>query len=389
MNARGTLTLWGLAVGALLARGPLARAQAAETDDDNDAADDSADTDAPETVPVAPAKGGIPRTHVIRAGETLSTLSQQYLRDRMAWPQLWALNPDITNPNRVYPGQVVRLGGPAPKEAKVAVAAPEPAVDVARAHPVAARPLVARRGMIMRPAALAQPAAPHLRQLGFIDEGTLKATGTVKGSQEEKIMLATGDQAYVQFPPGQVPKPGARYSVYQVDTAHPLREAGSTTVIGYQVHVSGEVVIEDSSSDSGVATGRLVNLAEPVERGYRVGPLLPQLRQIAPKKNEASLTARVIAAVDPGTMISSERFVVLNRGRRHGVEAGNRFLVQRQSEGLKRMMEGWDTTDPNFPPHTVAEILAVDVQDETTIGWVSRGDRELRVGDVADLQLGY
>jgi len=389
VTAPRTLTSLGLAVAMLLARGPLARAEPAEPDDDNGAADDSADADAgaPDPVPVAPAKTGIPRTHVIRAGETLSTLSQQYLRDRMAWPQLWALNPEITDPNRVYPGQVVRLGGPAPKEAKVAAASPEPAVDEARARAAAARPPVAGRGMVRL--APPHPAAPHLRQLGFVDEGALKASGTIYGSMEEKIMLATGDQAYVQFPSGQMPKSATHYSVYQVDAGHPVREPGSTTVLGYLVHVCGEAVIEDATSDSQVATARLINLAEPVERGYRVGPMLPEIRQIAPKKNEASLTARVIAAMAPGSLISSETFVVLNRGRRHGVEAGNRFLVLRQGDGLKRTLEGWDTTDPRFPPRTIAEILAVDVQDETTVGWIARGDRELRIGDVADLQRGY
>jgi len=385
VNAPRALRLSGLAVAAFLLRGPLVRAQPAEADD-NDAADDSADTDAPEPVPVAPPKAGGPHTHVIRAGETLSTLSQQYLHDRMAWPQLWALNPEIPNPNRVYPGQRVRIGGPAPKEAKVAVAAPEPAVEAA--HPAPARP-VAPHGM-MRPAP-SHPVEPHLRQLGFVDEGAFKAAGTIYGSMEEKIMLATGDQAYVRFPAGQMPKPAARYSVYQVDGGHPVYEPGSKTVLGYLVHVCGQAVIEDAPSDSEneVATARLVNLAEPVERGYRVGPLLPEIRQIAPKKNEASLTARVVAAMAPGSLISSETFVVLNRGRRHGVEAGNRFLVLRQGDGLKRMLESWDTTDPRFPPHTIAEILAVDVQDETTVGWIARGERELRVGDVADLQQGY
>jgi hypothetical protein len=82
-------------------------------------------------------------------------------------------------------------------------------------------------------------------------------------------------------------------------------------------------------------------------------------------------------------------FVIVDRGRRQGVEIGNRFLVLRQGDGLKRVLESWDTTDPRFPPYAVAEIVAVDVGSETTVGWISRGSRELRVGDVADLRRGY
>lgn len=376
-----TLALSCLALGGVLARGPLAHAQPTEGNDDSAATDDTTD-DPLETVPPAPMKSG-PRTYTIRPGDSLSILSQRFTGDPMGWPKLWALNPDIPNPHWIRPGQVIRVGGPPAKEEKITPVPEAAAEPVRRAPP---RPLVALRGM-SRPSV--RPAPPRLRQLGFVDEGTLHAAGTVNGSPEEKIMLATGDQAYVQFPEGKTPKPTARYSVYQVDATHPVREPGSATVIGYLVRVAGEVVIEDAGSDRGISTGRLVNLAEPVERGYRVGPLLPDMRQVAPKKNEIDLSGRVIATMDPGSMISVGTFVIVNRGRRHGVEPGNRFLVQRQGDGLKRMLESADTVDPSFPPHTIAEILAIDVRDETTVGWVSRGERELRVGDVADLQRGY
>jgi len=327
-----------------------------------------------------------PPTHTVRRGDTLWDISQQYFRDPWRWPKIWALNPEITNPHWIFPGQSVRLRDAGGSAAMVKIAA---AGDVA---PVAEAPLGAVG--ISRPrAAGAVGGVPQLRQIGFVDEGALKSSGVINGSLEEKIMLATGDHAYVEFPDGApaAPKPGSpalRYSVYRVDTDNPIRSPGSNAVLGYLVHVYGEVVLEGAPERT-VANGRLVDLAEPVERGYRVGPLLPDMRQVAPKTNAVSLTGRVIAAMDPGSLISTQEFVVVNRGRRHGVEVGNRFLVQRQGDGLKRMLESWDTSDPRFPPHTIAEILAVDVRDETTVGWIARGERELRVGDVADLQRGY
>jgi hypothetical protein len=52
-------------------------------------------------------------------------------------------------------------------------------------------------------------------------------------------------------------------------------------------------------------------------------------------------------------------------------------------------MEDWDASDHRFPPHAVGEIIAVDVQSESSIGWISHATRELRVGDLADMQKGY
>lgn len=328
---------------------------------------------------------GAPNTHTVKRGDTLWDIARRYFRDPYHWPKIWALNPEVSNPHWIFPGQSLRLrdGRSAAVVAVAAEAAPTPArAPAATSEPssVALAPAP--------PSAAAMADAPELRQLGFVDEGDLKAAGTINGSLEEKILLGTGDHAYVEFPADKQPKGGARFTVYQVDTEHPIREPLSSTVLGYLVHIYGDVVI-DSLTDRPIANGRLVDLVAPVERGYRVGPHVRRLRAVRPKHNEADMTARIVASVEPNMLIANAMFVVLNRGSRHGVEPGNRFLVLRQGDGIKRVMEDWEGNDHRFPPHAVAEIVAVDVQNETTIGWISRGTRELHTGEVADLRRGY
>jgi len=87
-------------------------AQPEQSDDENSPADDA--PDASETVPAAPMKSG-PRTYTVRRGESLSILSQRFTGDPMGWPKLWALNPDIPNPNKIRPGQVIRVRGAGPR----------------------------------------------------------------------------------------------------------------------------------------------------------------------------------------------------------------------------------------------------------------------------------
>lgn len=334
---------------------------------------------------------GTALTYTIRSGDTLWNVSQSVMRDARGWPKLWALNPTISNPHWIYPGQVVRLRE---GEGEVEEEGEEAEGPAARANPAASVSLSAEPRPLVAPARSSARAmngrgdvAP-LRQLGFVDEGSLRAAGTVNGSLEEKIMLATGDQAYVEFPAGKPPRVGARLSVYDVDGEHPLRSPGSDTTLGHLVRVCGDIIIDEVSARN-VASGHLVSLAGPVERGYRVGPVIPQLRAVAPRPNRAQVTAQIVASVDPSSLIANQMFVILDRGRHQGVEAGNRFLVLRQGDGLKRFLESWDTSDPRFPAYAVAEIVAVDVGDQTTVGWISRGSRELHVGDVADLRRGY
>lgn len=323
-------------------------------------------------------------THTVRKGDTLWDISRTYFHDPWRWPKVWALNPEIANPHWIFPGQLVRLRDTTAAPTPVAAGTDAAGLPGGRPSP---ETLAAGPGL-PAPRPDLRGDSPELRQLGFVDEQSLKAAGVINGSLEEKMLLASGDHAYVEFPGNKPPKGGTRYSVYQVDTEHPLKEPRSDLVLGYLVHLYGEVVI-DSLTDRPIANARLEGLSEPVERGYRVGPVFHQLRSVKPRANLADMTARIVAAVEPNLLIANQMFVVLNRGRRHGVEIGNRFLVLRQGDGSKRLMEDWDANDHRFPPHAVAEIVAVDVQNETTVGWISRGTRELHKGDIADLRRGY
>jgi hypothetical protein len=221
-----------------------------------------------------------------------------------------------------------------------------------------------------------------------VDTQELAFAGVINGSREEKILLSTGDQAYIQFSKDKPAKPGQRFTIYQVDSEHPVKDPQSSAILGYLVRVFGDVTI-DSLSDRPMVSGTLGALVQPVERGYRVGPLFRQFKTIKPKPNATGTTARVVAAVQPNLLIAEGMFVVLNRGRKHGVELGNRLRIVRQGDGYRGVMEGWDSNDERFPPDAVAEVMAVDVREEISVAWVTGGSRSIRIGDTADMKKGY
>lgn len=67
--------------------------------------------------------------HAVEKGDTLWDLSGEYLNNPLQWPKIWKVNPEIANPHRIMPGQVVRIpiieGTPAVEPPANSVVAPE------------------------------------------------------------------------------------------------------------------------------------------------------------------------------------------------------------------------------------------------------------------------
>ena len=60
-------------------------------------------------VTVLPATAEEGQIYTVKKGDTLWDLSQRFIDDPYYWPNVWAHNPDITNPHLIFPGQKIRV----------------------------------------------------------------------------------------------------------------------------------------------------------------------------------------------------------------------------------------------------------------------------------------
>jgi hypothetical protein len=316
--------------------------------------------------------GVVPEFHVVKKGDTLWSVCDSYFRDPWRWPRLWSQNPLITNPHWIFPGDVIRMheaGAAAPVVAAAGSGDGAPLIRSTRQGSLTSNALV-------------------LREIGFLEAKDLAVSAVVSGSREEKIMLSTGDQAYLGFPRERPLRAGERYTIFVADTDHPVRNPGSNQILGYLVRIKGDVVV-DQISDQKSARGTLVDLTDSVERGDMISPVVRQFRRIEPRPSGVNLEVRIVAAFSSARMLSAETFVVLSRGRKDGVEIGNRSFVVRRGDGYRRIMEGWDHYDPNYPNEVVGELWVVDVREDTALAWIARSTKEIRVGELAEMRKGH
>jgi hypothetical protein len=319
--------------------------------------------------------GSTPDLHVVQKGDTLWSLCSKYWNDPWRWPRLWAANPVITNPHWIFPGDVIKLGQGG------AGSAPLPPAGASEEPLRPSMMSVNRVGVDFGNAVL-------LREMGFIEGKDLAQAGTIGGSREEKIMLATGDQVYLRYPPNAPLRAGMRYSVFETDTQQAVVDSTTGKTYGYLVRILGDIIV-NQIAENDVARGTLVDTAVPIERGARVSGFVHQFKRIEPRPSQVNLEARVISTFDPNSLLGPGHFVVLNRGKRDGVQVGNRTFVIRRGDGYREILEAWEKHDPKSPKEVVGEILIVDVRDEASVAWITRTSKELKVGEITEMRKGY
>ena len=309
-------------------------------------------------------KQDVPRSHTVQKGDTLWNLCSHYYGDPWSWPQIWAYNKKITNPHWIYPGDQVRL-------------LPGPTVS----------PRGERQESIRLTGKQSRPSGDiQLRQNGFADPKELEQTAGVSGSKEERLMLSESDEIYIEGNDKFTPKRGQSYSIYRVRDE--LKNADGK-VVGNKVEILGTAQVKEDPNKKKVARAVITESLNPIERGDRVGVLRRRFTRVAVRAADKDLAASVVATMRDGKHVATEELVFVDKGRNQGVQTGNRFLVLRQGDGYKRLLQDEDDENPKYPREAVAELTVIDVRDDTSVALVTRAIKEIRVGDKAQMKRGY
>ena len=324
---------------------------------------------------VSVAPGGppteMPDTHTVQKGDTLWDLSSRYYRNAWGWPKMWSYNPQITNPHWIYPGDVIRImppgGAPPPTAA--------PKQQASSALPTSGISGRARG-----------PNGIFLRQTGFVEPGELAQAGKIVGSKEEKLMLGTLDEAYVQFKKERPFQIGERYTIYRPTVAvkHPL----TGKYLGHMVEIFGEGEVR-AVTDGKIARVALVDAINPIERGFLVGPLKREFKIVQNVADKTDMQALVVATLRPHELLGAEDLVFIDRGKDDGVEVGNRFIVTRRGDGYQPLLSKGPMDDHRFPRETIGQILVVDTRDHIATGFMTHSTVEARVGDRVEARRGF
>ena len=263
---------------------------------------------APAAVDSSIIKPNAPKSYTVKRGDTLWGIASTFLRDPWLWPEVWYVNPQVANPHLIYPGDTLALaygrdgkpmirleqGGPARLDPRLRSSPLDGAVPTI--------PYSAISAFLSRPSVLTKEQvreAPH-----------------VVAFRDEHVVAGTGHEVYIA---DLNATPNARFSVVHV--GEPLRDPDDNKVVGYEGIYTATALIATPGSP---AKALLIDTNRETVQGDKVlaadldVPLNFMLR--APR-NEVH--GRIISVIDGTEAIGQYQVVVINRGKRHGIDAGH------------------------------------------------------------------
>ena len=266
-----------------------------------------------EAVPLAP---NAPDSYVVKRGDTLWGIAKVFLRDPWYWPEIWQVNPQVHNPHLIYPGDTLRLvyidGKP-----QILLQRAERG-DAARVEPrVRSQALEAAITTIPYATVAAFMSKPTV-----LDKDQIKSAPYVMDARNYHLLVADGDILYARGFDGSAAL-GAHYNVVRVGEA--LIDPDDNRLLGYNGIFTG--------------AGHLTRLGDPAtllvtesSRETRAGDkLIPGGVDVPldfiPSPPRVNTNGRIIAVTDGVSIIGQYQVVVVNRGSRDGLAAGNVLAV--------------------------------------------------------------
>ena len=334
--------------------------------------------------------GEPPGAHLVRRGDTLWGVSDYYFKNPYEWPRLWAFNPQIKNPNWIYPGDELRLK-PGGSEGGGAAGA-------------GLLPYAPGQGTLVDRRRKVPNDTVFLRDQGWIRDEADEVWGQVTGAAVDKMFLSDFDEIYLRIDPGHDVHIGQELTIFR--PGHP------STTTGVIVQIEGTARIDEWNSRDRVARAQLVESLDVVERGAKIGPLARSFEVVPPKRNEREVQAHVLASVRPNEFWGQDQVLFIDKGESSGLVIGNRLFIVRRGDPWRQSLvaasagyrvsaddeqpmppmentPGSRRDDRKYPDEVVAELRVVALKKDTATCVVTQSTVEIERYDVAVARKGY
>lgn len=311
-----------------------------------------------------------PERHVVERGDTLWDISARFLEDPLLWPRVWRVNPQIDNPDLIYPGDAVYLdyenGQPV---LRVSRGNADGELPVIRLSPrVRREPLTGGIGEIAL-----DEIASRLSDNRIVDEAELEDAGYLLGTRSGALLSGSGDIVYAR---GDWLAGVSSYDVVRPKQTYTLPATGEE--VGVELSTVGQATI--IALDDDVATLQIDQSRQEVRLSDRLLPraAMPITSRFRPTQPGQAVEGPILGFEESLSVGGAGDTVVIGLGGRDGLEVGHLLRLQRKARELRddRQRETLTIAGEKF-----GSVLVYRVFDRASLGLVMESNGQVSAED--------
>ncbi len=308
-----------------------------------------------------PAMAKEEQIYTIKQGDTLWGLSQRFIEDPYYWPNIWANNPDITNPHLIFPGQQVRI-----KDGRL---------EIIPAYPEAGQPTEPQT----ETTAVAAPQSKvQIKSTGGGDGFLLtdeQPLGLLIDSVDNRVLLTKNDLVFLQMKDKSSVTVGDTYGLYGRGelVKHPL----TGELVGTMMDNLGFLQITAVNGTS--ITAKIGGAFREITRGAELFDYVPPREEITMQSGAADLTGYVVTARDEKLTLATNDVVFIDLGSNDGLQSGNLFYISRPRKVTDEISK--QAGDVKLPDAVLGAAVVIEAYRNSASAVVIKSVDAMVIGD--------
>ncbi len=301
--------------------------------------------------------------YTIKKGDTLWGLSERFMDDPYYWPNVWAKNPEITNPHLIFPGQKVRiLDG----RLKIVPAYPEAgkAEDTEQSAPPTLTSTVQESIKIKSTGS----------GDGFIltDETPL---GLLVDSVDNRILLTKNDVVYLKMNDTTSVTVGDTYGLFE--RGNLIKHPQTNEPIGTMMYNLGFLQVTEINGDTVVA--KIGEVFREIARGAELFEYIPQRKEITLQRGTTDQGGYIIAGRDRKSTMSVNDVIFVDLGSDAGLASGNLFYLSRPRQASDEIIK--QAGPIQLPDAVLGAAVVIETKAKTASAIIIKSTDAAFIGD--------
>jgi nucleoid-associated protein YgaU len=313
-------------------------------------------------------KDGHPETYTVVKGDTLWDISGRFLSQPWKWPELWQGNPQIQNPNLIFPGDTLSL----------TYVNGQPRLSVNRG--AAGGTVKLSPTVRSTPMAQAIPTIPLEAINSFLFYNRIVNSAKefsdapyVLAGAGESVVMGAGQDIYAR---GKFAEQQPAYGIFRQGKTY--TDPKTKEFLGINANVIGNA--EARAVDGDITTLKLTRSNEEVRIGDRLFATYERAvnSTFTPSEPAQQIDGLIIDVPRGVNQIGSMDVVTINKGTRDGLIEGNVLAVMKSGETVRDRVTGESV---QVPDARGGLLMVFRTFDKISYGLVLAADRDLALQD--------